>query len=71
MHGQEQKISLSRFVSIGELLDAAFPDPTPLPDYLAHECELAEHALVLSGAPHPSTGDRRLAALFALALRLD
>ena len=64
-----QKVSLPRFIMVGELLDQAFPDPVPAPDYLSHQCELAEQALMGMNASLGSTGDERLARLFAVALR--
>jgi hypothetical protein len=64
-----QKISLPRFIMVGELLDQAFPDPVPAPDYLAHECELAEQALMGMNAGFGSTADATLARLFSIPLR--
>jgi hypothetical protein len=62
----KQKVSLGRFIEMGELLDEAFPDPVPAPDYLAHECELAERALMSLSARLASTRDMKLSQLFAV-----
>lgn len=69
MHDPDRKVSLRRFIMVGELLDHAFADPVPTPDYLAHQCELAEQALLGSLASSGSTDDPMLAELFALTLR--
>jgi hypothetical protein len=69
MHSPEQKVSLRRFIQIGEMLDHAFADPAPTPDYLAHQCELAEQALLRAQAALGSTADPLLAQLFALTIR--
>ena len=63
------KVSVRRFVMTAELLDHAFAGPDPLPDHLAHECELAEQALDALTAKSASTGDMLLAELFALTHR--
>ena len=65
----ERRVSLGKFIQMAELLDQAYADPTPPPDYLQHECELAEHALAQLGAKRGITGDATLAKLFALSLR--
>jgi hypothetical protein len=62
----QQKISLGRFIELGELLDEAFPDALPAPDYLAHKCEMAERALMSLSARLASTRDIRLSRLFAV-----
>lgn len=68
MRSPEQKVSLRRFIQMGEMLDHAFSDPVPTPDYLAHECELAEQALLRVHAASGSTADPLLAQLFGLAI---
>jgi len=65
----EQKVPLQRFIRAGELLDAAFADPVPTPDYLAHQCELAELALLGVGARAATTEDATLAELFGATHR--
>jgi hypothetical protein len=62
----KRRVSLGRFIEVGELLDEAFPDPMPAPDYLAHQCELAEHALMGLSARLASTRDPKLAQLFSV-----
>jgi hypothetical protein len=61
-----QKVSLGRFIEVAELLDAAFAAPGPAPDYLAHECELAEQALFGLVAQAAWTADSKLAKMFRL-----
>lgn len=65
------RISVHRFIMTAELLDQAFASPTPLPDHLAHECELAEQALDGLTAKSGSTTDAVLAEMFALTHRQD
>jgi hypothetical protein len=36
----KQRVSLGRFIEMGELLDEAYSDPLPARDYLAHEFPL-------------------------------
>ena len=62
----KQKVSLGRFIEMGELLDEAFPDALPAPDYLAYESELAEQALMGLSTLLASTRDAKLAQLFAV-----
>ena len=69
MPAAEQRISLRRFIVMCDLLDQAFAGPLPTPDHLAHECELAERALMGAGASVASTEDPVLARLFALTHR--
>lgn len=71
MRESDQRVSLRRFIQVSELLDQAFVGPLPTPDYLAHECELAEQALLGAGAVAGSTGDATLARLFALRCDKD
>lgn len=71
MIAPDQKVSLARFIMVSDLLDDAFADPSPVPDYLAHQCELAEQSLASLEAQQGSTRDRHLAALFALSLIPD
>jgi hypothetical protein len=66
MRVTDQKVNLEQFIRAGELLDVAFPDPLPAPDYLAHHCELAERAVDSLIAAHGSTRDVALSRLFAL-----
>lgn len=65
------KVSVSDFIMTAELLDGAFAGPDPLPDHLAHECELAEQALYGLNAKSGSTSDMRLAEVFALTHRQE
>lgn len=69
MLSPDQKVSLRRFIQVGEMLDHAFPDAVPTPDWLAHKCELAEQALLAARASSGSTADPLLAELFAVMLR--
>jgi hypothetical protein len=62
----KQKVSLGRFIEMGELLDEAFSDALPAPDYLAHECEMAEPALMSLSARLSSTRGMKLSELFAV-----
>jgi hypothetical protein len=62
----KQKVSLGRFIEMGELLDEAYPDPLPAPDYLAHQCELAEQALMSLSARLAVTRDMKLSRIFAV-----
>ena len=64
-----QRVPLPRFIEVSELLEQAYLGPAPTPDYLAHECGLAEDALARLGARRGSTADAALARLFALTLR--
>jgi hypothetical protein len=64
----ERQISLGEFILFAELLEQAYAAPTPLPDYIAHKCEMAEGALSKLGARRGITGDAVLAELFALTL---
>jgi hypothetical protein len=61
-----RKVGLKRFIEVAELLDGAFPGPSPAPDYLAHKCELAEQALFGLVAQTAWTDDAKLAEMFAL-----
>lgn len=63
----EQKVSLAAFIVLAELLDQAFPDPMPVPDYLSHDCERAEQALDASLGKASFTSDPVLAQLFAMS----
>ncbi len=65
------KVRLDRFITFSKLIDQVYADPTPLPDYLAHECEQAEHALMSTCANVGSTIDPHLARLFAIPLRVS
>jgi hypothetical protein len=65
------RVHLARFIEVTELLEQAYTGPAPTPDYLAHECGLAEDALARLGAKRGSTGDAVLARLFALTLLAD
>lgn len=65
----DQSVSLPRFIMTAELLDHAFAGPEPLPDHLAHKCELAEQALGTLSAKFGSTSDMILAEMFALTHR--
>jgi len=69
VHKSDQKVSLRRFILVGEMLDHAFPDPVPAPDYLVHQCELAEQALLGARASSGCTADPLLADLFAITFR--
>lgn len=69
MHRTKPNVSLRRFIQLGEMLDHAFPDTLPTPDYLAHKCELAEQALLGAKGVSGSTADPLLARLFELSLR--
>ncbi len=69
MSNPDQSATLRRFIQVGELLEQAFSDPMPTPDYLVHECELAEHALLQACARSGSTADAALAKLFAVTYR--
>jgi hypothetical protein len=62
----DRRVNLSRFILIAELLDEAYAGPAPLPDYLGHECGLAEDALSRLGAASGETKDLKLMALFGL-----
>jgi hypothetical protein len=64
----ERRVSLGKFILVAELLERAYAGPKPTPDYLQHECELAEDALAQLGAKLGTTGDATLAKLFALSL---
>jgi hypothetical protein len=65
----DEKVSLRRFITFCELLDHAYPEPVPAPDYLMHECELAEQALFALRARSACTSDPRLAKLLAVTWR--
>lgn len=65
----KRSVKLADFIQIADLLDQAYAGPTPAPDYLAHECELAEDALAQLIAKIGVTDDANLAALFALTYR--
>jgi DNA helicase IV len=69
LRSTDQKVSLRRFIELADLLEQAFTGLKPLPDYLAHEGELAEQALSRATAKAGSTGDPKLAELFALTRR--
>jgi hypothetical protein len=62
----ERRVTLGAFILLAELLEQAYAAPTPLPDHLAHTCEMAEGALSKLGARHGITRDAVLARLFAL-----
>jgi hypothetical protein len=62
----DRQVSLGEFILVSELLEKAYAGPMPLPDYIAHKCELAEGALAKLGARCGRTGDAVLAKLFAL-----
>lgn len=69
MRGRNQKVSAGRFVLVAELLDHAFPKAKATPDYLSHDCERAEQALLSSLGATCTTSDEALAKLLALQLR--
>lgn len=60
------KVSIARFVVVAELLDRAFPKAAATPDYLSHDCERAEQALLTSVGRTGRTNDKLLAELFSL-----
>lgn len=64
-----QRVDLAKFIQMSELLDEAYAGLKPAPDYLSHECELAENALSKLGSKFGTTSDSNLAALFALTYR--
>jgi hypothetical protein len=66
-----RKVRLDRFITLIDLIEKAYAGPTPLPDYLAHECEQAERALMSTSAKAGSTTDPHLARLFAIPLRVS
>jgi hypothetical protein len=63
----KQEVSLRRFIEPGDLLDEAFPDPMPAPDYLSHQCESAEQALMGLSTRLASTQDAKLGQLFSVS----
>lgn len=69
MDGHRHKVSTARFVLVAELLDQAFAKAQAIPDYLAHEAERAEQALLESITPAAFTRDKRLADLLSLSHR--
>jgi hypothetical protein len=66
MSSDVHKVSLARFVAVAELLDHAFPKAVATPDYLSHDCERAEEALLSSIGRTGMTDDKVLAELFSL-----
>jgi hypothetical protein len=69
MHSADKKVCLRRFITFCDLLDHAFPEPLPAPDYLMHQCELAEQALFGVSVHVGSTSDPLLARLLAVTYR--
>lgn len=68
MHGIAKKVSPSEFVLMAEILDKAFPSPPCVPDYLLHECEEAQAALLRAIGATGSTRDPKLAQMLSLKL---
>ncbi len=62
-----KRVNLSRFITVAEHLDDAFAAAAPVPDYLVHECELAEAALSRLRASRGVTSDSILAQVFGLS----
>ena len=63
-----RNVSAAEFVRTSELLDSAFPKADAVPDYLLHECEKAEQALLGAIGKKGVTRDAELAAHFGLSL---
>jgi hypothetical protein len=70
MKNKVRKVSASRFVLVAELLDHAFPKQQATPDYLSHDCERAEQALLNAIGKSGYTSDKVLADLLALSHRV-
>lgn len=51
---------------VGRMLDQAFPGPVATPDYLAHDCERAERALLGAAGRHLIGADPDLLRRLAL-----
>ena len=64
-----RRVSTARFVLVAELLDQAFPKAKATPDYLSHDCERAEQALLTSIGKSGYTKDKQLADLLVLSHR--
>ena len=69
MQKLRRKVSTQTFVRTAELLENAFPRAAATPDYLLHECEKAEQALLNEIGKGGVTGDSDLAQRFGLSLR--
>lgn len=69
MQDDVRRVSLSRFIAVAELLDHAFPDAVPVPDYLSHECERAEQSLLGAVGRSAETSDPLLAKLLGITHR--
>ncbi len=70
MRERGQRVSAGRFVLVAELLDQAFPKAEATPDYLSHDAERAEQALLSSLGSACTTRDETLAQLLALKHRV-
>jgi hypothetical protein len=70
MASDTRKVSTARFVMVAELLDHAFPRGAATPDYLSHDCERAEQALLSSVGRTGFTSDKLLAKLLAVSHRV-
>ena len=64
-----RRVSTARFVLVAELLEQAFPKAKATPDYLSHDCERAEQALLMSIGKSGYTNDKQLADLLVLSHR--
>jgi len=69
MRERGQRVSAGRFVLVAELLEQAFPKAKATPDYLSHDAERAEQALLSSLGKTCTTRDEALAQLLALSHR--
>jgi len=70
MRERRQRVSAGRFVLVAELLEQAFPKARATPDYLSHDAERAEQALLSSLGNSCTTSDESLAELLALKHRV-
>lgn len=69
MAGRMKRVNAGRFVLVSDLLGEAFPKDKAMPDYLAHDCERAEQALLIAVGKSGTTRDEFLAGLLALSHR--
>ena len=63
-----RRVSASDLVRAAELLDIAFPLVRAVPDYLSHDCQRAEEALLTSIGKRGMTRDEDLALLLGLTV---
>ena len=66
MTSATRRISAAEFVRVAELLEHAWPKESAVPDYLSHDCERAEQALLSAIGRLGYTGDAALAQLLGL-----